>query len=464
MRVSFQHLPFAAACCRYVPTLILGISAWSGPAAAQSHQVVSMSRGMEGQPAEVSLAINPLRPQNVVAVALVTGLDLRSTNLSFSSSDGGRNWTHRPSWNPEKRVQGDDAVVFSREGRAFRSYISFAGLEDETETPANGIFVSSSEDNGLTWAPPVAVVNHPNGITPFEDKPYLAADAGAESTYSSRLYLAWTRFDRYGSEDPGDQSHIYFSHSRDEGRSFSPPIRVSDSGGDCRDSDDTVEGAVPGVGIEGEVYLVWAGPQGLTLDQSRDGGSTFGQDRVISDMPGGWDLEVEGLERANGLPVTGVDHSRGPYRGTVYVNWADERHGDVDVFVMHSRDRGNTWSTPVRVNDDPLSNGRPQFFGWMAVDPVDGSVNVVFLDRRAGAGKGTGVTLARSIDGGRHFVNIAVDQEPFEGDSSIFFGDYTGISAFGGLVIAAYPHFVSPHQLELAAAIFRFRPGSQETE
>ena len=181
-------------------------------------------------------------------------------------------------------------------------------------------------------------------------------------------------------------------------------------------------------------------------------------------MPGSWDLEIAGLERANGLPVTGVDHSPGPYRGSLYVNWADERHGDPDSFVIHSRDEGKTWSDPVRVNDDLVSNGRPQFLTWMAVDPIDGSVNVVFLDRRAGTGTSTEVTLARSIDGGHTFVNHPIDLQPFECNPAIFFGDYIGISAYGGLVIAAFPHFSSEQQLDLSAAVFRFRPGSQEIE
>ncbi len=42
-----------------------------------------------------------------------------------------------------------------------------------------------------------------------------------------------------------------------------------------------------------------------------------------------------------------------------------------------------------------------QFFTWMSVDPVDGSVNIIYYDRREGDGSGVHVYLARSIDGGR---------------------------------------------------------------
>ncbi len=444
--------------------IILTASLASSLLPARNHEVISMSRSMAGDPAEVSLAINPARPGNVIAVSLATGLEVRSTNFSFVSHDGGLTWSSSAASNPEKRVQGDDSVVFNHRGQAFRSYISFLGLREETPARSNGIFVSSSSDGGQTWNEPVAVVDHQNTITPFEDKPYLVADPLPESPHADHLYLAWTRFDHYGSKDPEDQSHIYFSRSFDGGQHFSSPIRISGQGGDCLDGDGTVQGAVPAVGLEGQVYVVWADPRGLVLDVSLDGGSTFGDDSVISEMPGSWDLEIEGLGRANGLPVTGVDHSSGPYRGSLYVNWADERHGDPDSFVIRSRDGGKTWSAPVRVNDDLVSNGRPQFLTWMAVDPIDGSVNVVFLDRRAGTGTWTEVTPARSIDGGQTFVNHPIDLEPFECNPAIFFGDYIGISAYGGLVIAAFLHFSSAQRLDLSAAVFRFRPGSQGTE
>src|SRR5207249_8203130 len=112
----------------------------------------------------------------------------------------------------------------------------------------------------------------------------------------------------------------------------------------------------------------------------------------------------------------------------IYVNRIDTRFGDPDVFVAHSRDQGATWSEPVRVNDDPKGNGKAQLFTWMAVDPADGSVNVIFFDRRNTTDHRMGLTLARSVDGGRTFVNHPVNQEPFAVDGSVFFGDYIGVA------------------------------------
>jgi hypothetical protein len=412
-------------------------------------------------PNEVSVSINPADPDHVVAVAMQFGRQPRVSNYAYVSDDGGRTWTTVPHPNPEGRTQGDDAVTFGADGIAYHSYISFDGLREERPARArNGIFVATSADGGRTWQAPVPAVDHLNTVVPFEDKPWLVTDDSPASPHRGHLYLAWTRFDVYGSADPADSTHIFFTRSDDGGRTFAMPFRISDRGGDCLDGDNTVEGAVPAAGPGGEVYVVWAGPLGLVFDRSDDGGWTFGDDRVIADMPGGWDIDIEGIGRHNGMPVTGVDLSDGPGRGTLYVNWIDQRHGDPDVFVMASRDGGATWSAPVRVNDDPVGNGKAQFFTWMAVDPVDGSVNVAFYDRRAHDGTQTAVTLARSTDGGRTFVNHPVGLPPFTPNAEVFFGDYLGIDAYGGRVVAVFPHFTGETELALSAALLRFAPGT----
>ena len=110
----------------------------------------------------------------------------------------------------------------------------------------------------------------------------------------------------------------------------------------------------------------------------------------------------------------------------------------------------------MRVNNDPVGNGKAQLFTWMAVDPVDGSVNVVFLDRRHTEEPAQEVTVARSTDGGRTFRNLRVDQEPFACPENIFYGDYLAIDAFAGKVVAGWPHCLADGSLALSAAIFEF--------
>lgn len=88
----------------------------------------------------------------------------------------------------------------------------------------------------------------------------------------------------------------------------------------------------------------------------------------------------------------------------------------------------------MRVNNDPVHDGAEQFYQWLAVDPVDGTVNVVFYDRRGDPRNRKQIAvLARSTDGGRTFSNYAWSDEPFEA-GGLFFGDYSGLAAYGGRV------------------------------
>jgi hypothetical protein len=446
--------------------VLAGAAAVSGQQPA--HVVARVSDDTALRPAEASIAINPSNIDHIVAVSLQAmrpGSPVRTSNFSYASVDGGRTWRTVPAPNDHQRVHGDDAVTIGRDGTIYHSYIAFDGIRvARADRASSGIYVRTSRD-GWTWTDHVAVVDHINTAIPFEDKPWIGVDDGEESPHRGNVYVAWTRFDVYGSPDPRHQTHIWFSRSRDGARTFAPPVQVSDAPGDARDSDGTVEGVVPSVGIKGEVYVAWAGPAGLVFDRSLDGGYTFGADTVITNLPGGWDIPLPGIARHNGMPVTAVDHSRGPHRGTIYVNWIDERNGDTDVFIARSHDGGVTWSAPVRVNDDPRGNKRPQLFTWMAVDPSDGSVNVVFLDRRDTVGTENAVTLARSVDGGKTFVNHRVDRPPFPSHDGVFYGDYLGIDAHGGRVAVIYPVFVdTPNGLILEAAVFMFKAGLQETE
>jgi len=433
------------------------------PASAQ--QIVRITEPDAINPAEVTIAINPKNPDNMIAASFQTGRPPkpRAGSYHYVTFDGGKTWKTVSTPNPKNLVQGDDVLAFSSDGVAYHVHLSFDGIRLARPVRAeNGMIVNVSKDGGNTWSDGTPAINHINTVIPFEDKPGLIVDNAPSSRYKDNVYLAWTRFDVYGSSDPEHRSQIYFSRSIDQGQTFTMPIRISDTGGDCLDSDNTVEGAVPSVGPNGEVYVVWAGPLGLVFDKSTDGGLTFGKDKVIGDIPGGWDFGIEGLTRANGMPVTGVDLSNGPNKGTLYVNWIDARNGDADVFVMSSKNGGETWTAPMRVNDDALKNGKAQFFTWMAIDPADGSINIVFYDQREGKGTQTGLTLARSVDGGRTFVNHKIDVPLFNVNERVFFGDYSSVSAIGGRVVPVFMHFVNDGSLAVSVALFRFKPGTQE--
>jgi hypothetical protein len=81
----------------------------------------------------------------------------------------------------------------------------------------------------------------------------------------------------------------------------------------------------------------------------------------------------------------GVDGSIGPRNGWIYVLSSVQTATDpLDVMFIRSTDQGNTWSTPVRVNDDSPTNHAFQWFGTMSVSP-GGRIDAVWNDTRGSA-------------------------------------------------------------------------------
>src|ERR1051325_4535970 len=291
---------------------------------AQSHSVVRITPQGAVGPCEVSVAINPTNPNNIIGTSHLSGLPGvgRVDNATYVTTDGGKTWKAVPTQNPKNLVQGDDSVTFASDGTAYHAYMSFDGIRTaRPKRAAGGMWVASSKDGGLTWNEAVPAIEHINSVEPFEDKPYVVTNNIDGSPQKNHVYMAWTRFDVYGSKDPSCYSHIYFTMSEDGGRSFVPSFRITDTLGDCQDGDNTMEGAMVAPGTKGELYVVWAGPKGLYFDKSMDGGRTFGADKIIGELPGGWDMEIAGIGRANGMPVTRVDTSKSANRGAIYVNW-----------------------------------------------------------------------------------------------------------------------------------------------
>ncbi|MCC6723626.1 MAG: exo-alpha-sialidase [Saprospiraceae bacterium] len=337
----------------------------------------------------------------------------------YYSHDGGWTWSKgklTSSWG----VWGDPCIVADTSGNFYYSHLSNTGGETGW---LDRIVIQKSTDGGASWSDgSFTGLNEDKD----QDKPWMAFDAASGS-----LYVAWTEFDKYGSDLTENRSRILCSVSTDGAETWSEPVVVSQYSGDCIDDDHTVEGAVPAIGPNGEVYTAWSLNDTIWFDRSLDGGQIWlAQDIPISRQEGGWKFNVPGLNRCNGFPVTACDRNT----GTIYVNWSDKRNGfdDTDVWLSKSTDGGNTWSAPVRVNNDPP--GKHNFLTWMAVDQVTGHLFFVFYDRRDYDDWQTGVYLAYSTDGGETFANLRIHTEPFTPQPDKNFGDYTNIVAHNGQV------------------------------
>lgn len=366
-------------------------------------------------PEEPSICINPKNTNDIVAGSNIDNV--------FHSTDGGHTWAINKLYSAPYGVWGDPCIAVDTTGAFYFFHLS---------NPPGGnwidrIVCQRLDTVGGQWT--TGTYMGLNG-TKAQDKEWAVVDRATNT-----IYVTWTQFDQYGSSNPADSSIIRFSKSTDRGDTWSPAKRINKIAGDCIDSDNTVEGAVPAMGPNGAVYVSWAGPEGIVFDRSLDGGDTWlDHDIFVADQPGGWDFNIPGISRCNGLPVTCCDISNGPYKGNIYINWSDQRNGttDTDIWFVKSADGGNSWTNPMRVNDDPP--GKHQFFTWMTVDQVTGYIYLVFYDRRAYNDSQTDVYMAVSKNGGDSFVNFKISDTPFLPINTVFFGDYNNIDAHNNVV------------------------------
>lgn len=368
---------------------------------------------------EPSIAIDPNNP-NILAAGTVL-------NDYYYSTDGGNNWTSKR-LKSKYGVWGDPVLLFDTTGRVY--YFHLANYKKGTWIDRIVCQSAKTVDEKFNKG----TFPKPNG-TKAQDKHWTVLNPK-----TNEIYMTWTQFDKYASADPRDSSVILFSKSSNQGKTWSDPQRISFYAGDCLDNDNTVEGAVPTVGPNGEIYVTWTGAKGLVMQRSMDNGKTWlPKEQLIHIHPGGWVIEIPGLNRANGLPILVSDLSNGPNRGNLYLNWCDQRNGedDTDSWISCSKDNGETWSEPVKVNQD--DSKRHQFFTWMTVDQSTGHLYFVYYDRRNYSDNQTDVYMSTSTDGGLTFHDTRISDSPFIPTKRVFFGDYLNIAAVNGVIRPIWP-------------------------
>jgi hypothetical protein len=381
-----------------------------------------------GDPNEVAIAIDKLNPKYLVAGA--------NLNNVYTSSDTGKTWT-KNTLSSKYTVYGDPCIIDDYKGNFYYFHLS-----DYTKgTWIDRIVAQKSFNKGKDWS--IDSYMGKNG-SKAQDKEWAVVDS-----VSGNIYVTWTQFDKYESKLSDDISLILFSMSSDGGKTWSNPKVLSKYNGDCLDDDFTVEGAVPCVGIHGEINVAWAGPRGLVFNQSKDEGQTwFAEEKVVSSIPSGWNYDIDSIYRCNGLPITACDISNSPNRGTIYINWSDQRNGakNTDIWLVKSKDNGLTWSKPIKVNNDTTQTH--QFMSWFTIDQSNGRLYCIFYDRRNHKDAYTDVYLAYSDNGGESFTNIRINDQAFLPQKNIFFGDYINIVAHKNIV---RPIWMSLHQGKMAA-------------
>jgi hypothetical protein len=400
-------------------TLIFSFALLSAVSVSAQFKNIKLDEQTEGDyVCEPSIAINPRDPLNIVAASVLNNI--------YFTKDGGKTW-QKKKVESSFGVYGDPALIADSKGDFYFFHLSDptfgkGGYESEK---LDRIVVQYSGDGGETWSEGESIgLNSPKD----QDKEWPAVDS------KNNLYVTWTQFDKYGDTDPNCHSSIMLSTSRN-GKKWSDPIQISQTPGNCIDDDSTAEGAMPAITFDGKMFVAWANQGKIFLDRSFDGGTMWlSNDLAIAEQTGGWDLKIPGHDRCNGMPVFLTDRSKSPFRGSLYLSWADQRKGenDTDIWFIRSNNFGDNWTSPLRVNND--NPGKHQYLPWMTVDQATGAIYMIYYDRREYEDNQTDVYLAYSFDGGLSFKNIKISETPFIPTDTSFFGDYTNISAHKGIV------------------------------
>lgn len=377
-------------------------------------QYPNIKLGDQNYPNEPAICFYDKNPSQMVA-----GANMESF---YYSTDAGLSWTGGI-LTSSFGVWGDPCIVVDTSGVFYYFHLN----KNTSGTLFDQIVCQKSTDGGQTWTDGTSFGK--NG-TKAQEKEWAVVDPG-----TNNLYVTWTQTDVFGSTNPLDSSNIHFSKSTNGGQTWSNPLRINRVAGHCILDGYGVQGSVPTLGPNGEIYVTWAGPLGIMFTKSTDQGESWPATNVtVTTLPTGWGCIIPGINRANGLPVIACDRSNGTYRGNIYINWSDQRNGpdDTDIWFTKSSDGGDTWSAPLRVNDDPA--GKQNFFSWMALDQITGYIYFVFYDRRNYSDLYTDVYMAVSKDGGLTFNNFKISNSPFSPNQSIFIGDYNNLYAYNNIV------------------------------
>jgi hypothetical protein len=321
---------------------------------------------------------------------------------------------------------GDPTTAIGLNGRQYVGYISATG----------GMGVSYSDD-GVNWTAKTG------SAASSLDKNHLTIDNSTSSTYEGNVYNAWVAF------AGNNINEIEFNRSTNDGESWSSPISISNAvnaGGHN-------QGVNLQTGPNGEVYAVWAiydsWPQdenAIGFARSYNGGLSFQPaTRIIDDIKGIRNTAFPKNQRVNSFPVMAVDCSDGPWSGNIYVVWTNKgvpginSSNDRDIYLILSEDDGETWSEPIRVNQDEQGQGHTHYFPWITCDPTNGALSVIFYDDRNVGGDECETFCANSIDGGETWEDFRVSDvsftpSPIPGLAGDYMGDYLGISAHSGKV------------------------------
>ena len=311
--------------------------------------VNSLGQNIVGDAAnEPSIAVDPTNP-NRMAIGWrqfnTINSNFRQAGVAYTSN-GGQTWT--ASVLQPGQFRSDPVLRSDGDGNFY-----FASLNSVT-----AIDVFKSTNGGASWGPPVYAFGG--------DKEWIAIDK-TNGPGRGNIYHHWNvQFSTV--------PNASFTRSTNGGASFENPT----------------PGPVPpskwgqlAVGPNGTLYS-----GGATLDQTAHVFAKSTNAQFAAQTPtftgqvvnlGG--TSSPGAPGINPVGLLGQTSFQAAPNGNLYMLQSVDPPGPdpLDVMFIRSTDDGNTWSTPIRVNNNPAGEPTFQWFGTMSVAP-NGRIDAIWND------------------------------------------------------------------------------------
>ncbi len=365
---------------------------------------------------EPYLAINPTNNQNLVAA----WMGMKFTNGLFriaiktrASFDGGTTWSTAavlPHFG-SSYGSADVSMAFEKNGLLYISYIDYRQAPD-----SGGIYLARSLNGGLSWDTPSKAFDMYDVINKRPiDRPWLVVD-NSNTENEGILYITtkpapWI----------APPNRNYFKASADSGHTWTT-IASLEGGTHLIGNAIAAPMAAPATTVNGKfcaIYPSYVSSQNIYpayyFASSANQGQSFSYSTVYAALPAANDTNFK-----NGYQL--ITHPSDANK-LVFLT-PDAQNGDADIKAFRSSDEGQTWSSPVRVNDDALANGKAQDMVWGAYNE-QGNIAVTWRDRRNSGtngfwSAGYDFYYATSTDNGQTFSpNQKLSSEFIEFDSLI---------------------------------------------
>ncbi len=288
----------------------------------------------------------------------------------------------------ENTDAAEPSIAPALDGTTFIAWVEHGANKDAD------VMLAHLDREGRTIGQPVRVNPKAGEATAWRGDPPTVA-VGADGS----VYVGWTA--RVASER-GHANDLYLSASRDEGKTFEPPIKVNDDGKPVTHAMHSLA-----VGRDARVYVAWLdernvvfpepGKDGKKMEHmeanrevffaaSTDGGRTFSRNMRVG---------KEACPCCKTALTVGVDDR-------VYAGWRQVLPGEFrHIALASSADGGKTFAEPVIVSDDRWMTASCPVSGPALLARAGGGVRVVWYTE--GDRGEPGLYWAESRDGGKTF-------------------------------------------------------------